>query len=136
MLDTARVGAENAIRAKRTRSNRLRAMLEYQFGHGAQLGFDENGFLVSLVADGWQLEGSISVHLYPNDHPPPHVHVRFRGEPRWRLRLAIATGVAGEPLDEFIPTGWSKKARKARKFVVESQDLLIGRWVEMHGTAL
>jgi hypothetical protein len=112
---------------------RLQDMLEYQFGSGAEMGLDENGFIVALVADGWRLDGGVTVHIFPNDHPPPHVHVRFRSDPKRQLRLAIESG---EVLGADIPRGWAKKVRKVSAFVVTSQDLLMNRWVELHGEAI
>jgi len=37
-------------------------------------------------------EGSIKFHVWPNDHPPPHVHVFFEGE---EVRINLLT-------DEFM----------------------------------
>lgn len=37
--------------------------------------FDEEGFFLSLIAEGRYVEGIGWFHVYTNDHDPPHVHV-------------------------------------------------------------
>lgn len=110
---------------------RLRNALEFEFGRGAEMGFRADGFYNALVADATQHEGGITVVLHPNDHPPPHVHVRFRSDPNLDLRMSIETG---ELLDNNAPVGWSKRIRKATRIILDQTDLLMERWTEMQAS--
>jgi predicted ABC-class ATPase len=67
-------------------------ILEYALGNGADLGLDEEGFLVALVADGHRLQFGVTVRLCTRDHPPPHVHIEVKGEPNLKLRMDLRTG--------------------------------------------
>ncbi|MFP4512466.1 MAG: DUF4160 domain-containing protein [Acidimicrobiales bacterium] len=107
---------------------RVENALDYEFGRGAELGLDEDGFYRALVADGSHHEGGISIVLHPNDHPPPHVHIRFRSDPSIDLRMSIETG---ELLDGTAPPGWAKRVRKATGIVRGQSELLMTRWAEM-----
>ncbi|HMJ77436.1 MAG TPA: DUF4160 domain-containing protein [Iamia sp.] len=106
---------------------RLGNAIDFELGQGSDAGFNSEGFLDALVADSTRHEGGISVVLHPNDHPPPHVHIKFRSDPSLRLRMAIETG---ELLDE-VPAGWTRRLRKAAEIVRDESDLLMKRWMEM-----
>ena len=88
--------------------------------------FDEEGFLLSLVADGLKLEGGVTLQVYSNDHPPPHVHVLVRSQPRLKLRIRLDNG---EPMDD----PGSVRAKELRRFselVVEHNKLLTAWWMK------
>ena len=107
----------------------VRVALDQPVDGGAA--YDEDGFVRALVAAGWSGEGGWRVQLHPNDHDPPHVHFRDKGDPKKEIRLSLATG---EPLaGEAIPVGVKKKLARAGDFILENQDLLMSRWREYHG---
>jgi hypothetical protein len=109
---------------------RLENILEFEFGRGAEMGLAADGFYNALVADGWRLEGGVTVRLHPNDHPPPHVHLEFRSDPRLDLRLSIETG---ELLD-VAPAGWAKRIKAAAAQVLDLQSTLMERWSEVQAS--
>lgn len=111
---------------------RVEGMLAHDFGEPGGAAYDESGFIAALVADGWRASEGITVRMHPDDHPPPHVHVRFPQRPNLRIRLALDTG---EPLDGGVPDGWSRKLRRVSDFVVSSKEPLMARWIEMHGSS-
>src|SRR5438874_1596465 len=99
----------------------VRVALDQPVDGGAA--YDEDGFVRALVAAGWSGEGGWRVQLHPNDHDPPHVHFRDKGDPKKEIRLSLATG---EPLaGEAIPVGVKKKLARAGDFILENQDLLM-----------
>jgi len=57
----------------------------------------------------------ITVLMYYDDHPPPHVHARYAG---WNAQFDIATG---DPISGTLP-------RRAARLVKE--------WIELHREAL
>lgn len=65
------------------------------------------------------LRSGITVLLHPNDHPPPHVHIRFRSDPE----LQPAHGNRNRRTTRGL--------RKAAKIVTDRSDLLMERWMEM-----
>lgn len=110
---------------------RLENILEYDLAEGKNFGLSDDGFLNALVADGWRLERGVTVRMYPNDHPPPHVHLRFRSHPRLDLRVSIETG---ELLDDDAPDGWAKRIRSASSQVLDQRSILIERWNVMQNS--
>lgn len=110
---------------------RVRNAVEYALGNGAETGLDKDGFYAALVADGMQLAGGIKVDIYPNDHPPPHVHVTFNADRRKDFKLSIETG---ELLGPEAPEGWAKRLRTASKIVLEFKPFLQPRWDEMQAS--
>ena len=56
-----------------------------------------------------------AVFVFPNDHPPPHVHVRFQGA---AVRLRIADAV---PLDQ-VPDFPTRVLRDARAWLLQNRD--------------
>jgi hypothetical protein len=112
---------------------RIHDIAEFEFGNGEELGFDGDGFLVSLAADGMQLPGGVTLSVYPNDHPPPHVHVRIRALPHVKLRISLETG---EPLDDGLPDGWSKKLKRIQRLVADNAPTLASWWEKHHGEAV
>lgn len=98
-------------------------------GHALGDGFDEEGFLTALVADGHRLTHGVTVRLCTRDHPPPHIHVEVRGQPRLHLRLDLHTGdlLAGQN----APPGLGTQLRVAREYLIGHQEQLLARWDEV-----
>ena len=110
---------------------RLEAMVRVAVGEPVDDGasYDEDGFVIALVAAGWSGEGW-RVQLHPNDHDPPHVHFWDKGNPKKQIRLSLASG---EPLDgETIPKGARRKLERAGSFILENQALLMDHWLQAH----
>jgi hypothetical protein len=112
--------------------SRLSDILEYALGQGEEMGLDEDGFHRALVADGYRLEGGVTVRMCTRDHPPPHVHIEIKGEPRLRLRMHLESG---QLLDSPQPPGLKKKLEIARAFIAEYRDKLHTRWAEISAAA-
>lgn len=55
---------------------RLHGITIREFGEMGPIGYDEDGFVVSLVADGIRIEGGARLVVHTRDHQPPHVHVQ------------------------------------------------------------
>lgn len=108
---------------------RLHRIAVHEFGREGAAGYDADGFVVSLTAEGLRLEGGVTLVINPHDHPPPHVHVKRPGETDIRINLetgdvlgALPRGVRSPQLRTFVAA------------VSESFDVL-GRWWEKnHGT--
>jgi hypothetical protein len=113
--------------------SRLSDILEYALGEGIEIGLDEDGFLKALVADGYPLERGVTVRLCTRDHPPPHVHIEIKGDPRLRLRMDLESGQILDG-DRQHP-GLKKKLRVARRFVMDHQNLLLARWADVSAAA-
>lgn len=103
---------------------RLTDVANFALGNGAELGFGPDGFLVSLVSDGMRLEGGVTLQVYSNDRPPPHVHVLLRGQPKVTLRIRLDNG---EPMDA-PPSIRSRDMRRFTELVLENSETLIGWW--------
>lgn len=109
--------------------DRLRRIAVHEFGIEDPAAYDEDGFFLSLTAEGLHLEGGVTLRVNPRDHLPPHVHVQRPGEIDVRINLE-----SGELLDP-VPKGLSsKKLRGFRAAVLESHDLLSDWWEKYHGT--
>ncbi len=67
-----------------------------------------------------------TVFVFPNDQPPPHVHVRFQGV-TVRMRITDA-----EPLDQAatFPPG---VLRDARGWLLQNRDRAAEVWAAYHG---
>jgi hypothetical protein len=79
----------------------------------------------------------LTVHIYPNDHIPAHVHV-FCGAKKSRnqLNMKIALGSETERpkllmKDQNIKT---KDVIVALKLIAKHQQELLERWKEIHGS--
>ncbi len=70
-------------------------------------------------------EGGFRIAIYPNDHPPPHVHVYGDGEARIAL---LTTGV--EMLSSSAMT--RSERRKAMELVWIHRRALLAVWRRMH----
>lgn len=62
--------------------------------------------------------------MWPNDHPPPHVHIEFPGQPH-DLKLLIETG---EVYQGTAPPGSRKGLRAVRDLLADQRDLLQEKW--------
>jgi hypothetical protein len=86
-------------------------------GHAEIDGLMREGSLPDLVA---HVEG-LSVHIYADEHPPPHFCVRYQG------RSANYSIVNCEPLDGHDT--WSKRHdRSIRRWWKKNRDVLISTW--------
>ncbi len=109
--------------------DRLWRIAVHEFGVEGAAAYDEDGFFLSLTAEGLQLEGGVTLRVHTHDHPPPHVHVQRPGEIDVRINLE-----SGELLGP-VPAGVSaKKLRGLRAAVRESHDRLSNWWEKNHGT--
>ncbi len=103
---------------------RLADVANFALGNGAELGIGHDGFLVSLVSDGMRLEGGVTLQVYTNDHPPPHVHVLLRDQPKLKLRIRLDDG---EPMDA-PPSIRSRDLRHFKELVLEHSETLTDWW--------
>lgn len=103
-------------------------MAEYEFGRGAELGLTAEGFYNAIVADGWVLDGNVKLRMWSNEHPPPHVHLEFKDNPKLKLRMGIETG---ELLGGNAPDGWSKRLKKIAAQVQVMAPLLMEHWAKV-----
>jgi hypothetical protein len=69
--------------------------------------------------------GKFAFRLYPNDHPPPHIHVvTSEGEARVQLHPEVALlGVGGLKKPDAV---------KAMNLTRQHQDLLLRAWRDWH----
>ena len=108
---------------------RMTRIAVHEFGEEGPAAYAEDGFFVSLTAEGLRVEGGVTLRVYANDHPPPHVHVQRPGA--FDIKINLQTGELMEPL----PVGVSmKKLRGFRDAVLESHEILGGWWEKNHGT--
>lgn len=64
----------------------------FSFGEERAAGYDEDGFLASLTAEGIRMDSGETIRIHANDHPPPHVHVQ---RPVTRdIKINLETGVS------------------------------------------
>lgn len=125
--DWDRAVAEGTLTPDQVLDRLLRTAVHH-FGDGGPASFDEDGFFLSLVADGLQVQGGVTLRVHTLDHPPPHVHVQRRGEEDIRINLET-----GELLDR-PPAG--VKSRQLRGFqaqVNKNFDTLGAWWEKSHG---
>lgn len=117
--------------------NRLANMALHEFGENKDawpMACDEEGFLTDLVAEGKSFDGGISIHVWPNDHPPPHVHILKKSEPDSQyVKINLETG----EFDGALPS-WAnqKQLKKMKALIVEHQDLFAGWWQKNHGNTV
>jgi hypothetical protein len=109
---------------------RLKNIADRAFDNQTVMGFDEDGFVVSLIAEGLPLPGGVTLYVYANDHPPPHVHITVRAHPNAKIRINLETG---EYLDD-APRGLASKRLKGFQTAVrENHPLLASWWESYHG---
>lgn len=108
---------------------RLARMALYEFGENRDawpMAFDEEGFLTSLTAEGKKFDGGISIHVWPNDHPPPHVHILKKSAPDSQyVKINLETGVS-----EGVLPAWAnqKQLKKIHALIVEHRELFEDWW--------
>lgn len=97
--------------------DRLVRMVLHQFGENYDawsMAFDDEGFLESLTAEGMRLEGGISIHVWPNDHPPPHVHILKKSASDGNdLAINLATGEPEGELPDWVDRKQLTKIRRS-----------------------
>ena len=69
--------------------------------------------------------GGLRVVIYPNDHPPAHVHVLGPG---W----AVVVNLIGPRVREVINCS-EDEARRALQLIVDHQAELMDTWRRFHG---
>lgn len=62
-----------------------------------------------------------AVFVFPNDHPPPHVHVRFQGA---AVRLRITDAALLDPAPAFP----ARVLRDARAWLRQNRDCAAEAW--------
>lgn len=110
---------------------RMRNMIHRELGtQGGSIGFDEHGFVKALIAESFQFPGGVKLCVYPNDHPPPHVHVKLRKHPKAKIRISLEDGefLKGTPQNLA-----SKLLGQSQALVVEHRVMLIDLWESYHG---
>lgn len=107
---------------------RLRRIAVREFGQIGPVGYDEDGFITALVAEGVRIEGGVRLVVHTRDHQPPHVHVQRVDAPDVVVQL-----VTGEVLRE-PPGVRAKDLRGFQRAVMEiHQTELRGFWEKAHG---
>lgn len=116
---------------------RVASMALYEFGENKSdwsMAFDEDGFLTALTAEGRKFEGGISVHVWPKDHPPPHVHILKKSEPdSENLKINLETGAVEGDLPKWAG---SAQVKKMTALIVRHHALFAKWWEEHHGTVV
>lgn len=117
--------------------SRFVKMALYEFGSGQDhwpIAFDQDGFVTSLTSEGIKFDGGLSIYIWPNDHPPPHVHILKKSERDDQyVKLNLESGeVMGE-----LPR-WAKRKQLARmkKLLAENHEILAGLWSKYHGVTV
>ena len=114
--------------------SRLVNMALYEFGSRQDdwpIAFDQDGFVTALTAEGIKFESGLSIYVWPNDHPPPHVHILKKSErDDHNVKINLESGeVIGE-----LPR-WAKRKQLARikDLVIENHETLADLWSKYHG---
>lgn len=109
---------------------RLKHIADHIFENETAMGFDDEGFVISLVGGAVTLEGGLKLRVWPNDHPPPHVHIELRAHPEWDVRVNLKTvELIGE-----LPSGLkTKKFDGFLDAIRECHPTLAGWWETYHG---
>jgi hypothetical protein len=114
--------------------NRLARMAVYEFGENGDdqpVAFDEDGFVIALTAEGRRFDGGISVRVWPNDHPPPHVHIFKKSESDSRsVKIKLENGELEGDLPAWVD---QKQLKKIKALVVENHELFKDWWMKNHG---
>lgn len=116
---------------------RLVFMALFEFGEGQEewpIAFDDDGFISVLTADGRGFDGGISVHVWPNDHPPAHVHILKKSEPdNQYVKINLETA---ELEGDLPPWADRKQLKKMQKLVRDYHELFAGWWEKNHGEVI
>lgn len=113
---------------------RLVFMALSEFGESENdwpMALDDDGFISVLTAEGRAFEGGISVHVWPNDHPPAHVHILKNSEPDSEyVKINLDTA---ELEGDLPPWADRKQLKKMQKLVRDYHYLFAGWWEKNHG---
>lgn len=110
---------------------RLRRIAVHQFGAEGPAGYDDEGFLISLTAEGLRLDSGETIRIHANDHPPPHVHIERPG--KRDIKITLETG---EVIGELPRDVKSKQLRGFKAAIIENFDQLGEWWLKNHGTVV
>jgi len=109
--------------------DRLARIALYEFSEHKDdwpMAFDDEGFLIALTAEGKSFDGGISIHVWPNDHPPPHVHIMKKSEPdKSYVKINLETG---EHEGDMPVWADRKQLKKIKVLVVKNQQLFEDWW--------
>lgn len=117
--------------------SRLVSMALAEFGEHQDewpMAFDDDGFITVLTAEGKSFDGGISVHVWPKDHPPPHIHILKKSAPDSEY-IKINLGTA-ELVGELPSWANRKQLRKMQGLVRDHHELFAGWWEKNHGEAV
>lgn len=109
---------------------RLKNIADHIFGNESSLAFDDEGFVISLVAGAVTLQGGLKLRVWPNDHPPPHVHIEVQAHPEWKIRINLETV---ELMDDLPPKLKRKQFHGFLDAVRECRPQLTTWWESYHG---
>lgn len=128
--------AEDRIEAEDVLA-RLASIALFEFGQNKTdwpMALDEEGFLTALTAEGRNFDGGLSIHVWPKDHPPPHVHILRKSEPDGQyIKIDLETG---ELIGELPPWASLKQLRRIKALVVKHHGLFAGWWEKNHGSVV
>jgi hypothetical protein len=128
--------SEDRIEAEDVLS-RIVQMALHEFGKNQNewpMTFDDEGFIAVLTAEGIRLEGGLSIHVWPNDHPPPHVHILKQSESDSSyIKINLATGALEGDLPDWAN---AKQLKKMQALVVKHHGQLAAWWEKNHGEAV
>lgn len=108
---------------------RLRRIAVHQFGKEGAAGYDDEGFLISLTAEGIRMDSGETIRIHANDHPPPHVHIQRPGKRDIKIDLET-----GDVIGELPRDVKAKQLRGFRATILENCDQLGAWWLKNHGT--
>lgn len=103
---------------------RIDGMLHHALRLDGPIGYDADGFMISLTAAGIRVDDRIRIDIRTHDHNPPHAHIVVRGEPQLALKVNLETAT----LMGAMPRGMSKTGKKIEQFVRENQPRLLELW--------
>ncbi|MFI2101761.1 DUF4160 domain-containing protein [Isoptericola sp. NPDC019693] len=95
---------------------RVRRIAVYELGEMGPMGYDQDGFVTALVAEGIK-EGALVLQVHTRDHWPPHVHVKRRED--LGSHGVIIDLRNGEVDEDRLPRGVRKKDTKRMGKLVE-----------------
>jgi hypothetical protein len=109
-------------------------MALFEFGESegdSPMAFDEDGFIAVLTADGQAFDGGISAHVWPNDHPPPHVHILKNSESD---NECVKINLETAEVEGDLPPWADRKQLKMMQQLVRDYHELFACWCEKnHG---
>lgn len=109
---------------------RLENIATHHFGEEGAIGFDDEGFVVSLVAGSISVGHGVKIRVNPHDHDPPHAHIELRSHPGAKFRINLMTGEFMDPAPKGLN---AKKVRDLQTAVIENTAQLSRMWAEYKG---